>query len=149
MRKILSLILVLAIVLPVFAATQVAAQSQFKASDALTADEKTDYDAVSYPRLGGEYVYVNKDMTEASFTRTKECKKGYSLYYICLCNKIFKRRPGTCPCGKALVPAFKNAGTWYSLSRNERGALVIKPATTEDCCDNTKADCPTCSGCAK
>lgn len=147
MRKILSLLLVLAVILPAFTITADAAPRKFKASDVLTAEEKADFDAISYPRLGREYVYLNKDLTEASFTRTKECKKAYSIHYICLCNKIFKRRPGTCPCKKALVPAFKHANNWYHISRNERGALVIKPATTEDCCSQTKSDCSSCSSC--
>jgi len=146
MRKVISLMLVLAVVLPAFTINADAAPRKFKAPDTLTANEKSDFDAVSKTRMGAESVFANKDLTEMSFTRTKSANKAYALHYICLCQKIFKRRPGKCPCGKALVPAIKHANAWYHLSRDERGTLMIKPATS-DCADTSKSDCSSCSSC--
>lgn len=163
MRKLLSLILVLCIALPTMAAAagQKNFPPRFKASDTLTADEKQAFDGISYARLGAEFLYANADLSEASFTRTKACKVRYTVHYISLCQKVFKRRPGTCPCGKALVPAIKFANAWYQLSRNEQGSLTIQPAAIDNSCHGDSSctsakpesknnnSCASCGSCSK
>lgn len=151
MRKLLSLILVFCIALPLIAAAadQKTFPPRFKASDTLTAVEKESFAGITYPSLGGEYLYANADLSEASFTRTKTCKVRYAVHYISLCQKTFKRRPGTCPCGKTLIPAIKFSNAWYQLGRNSQGSLTIQPATVDNSCHDAKPACSSCGSCSK
>jgi hypothetical protein len=146
MKKLLGLLLVLCLAFPLVA--DAAKKPAQMAKAPLTAEEKAAFDAKSDVILGNEVVYTNKDLTQASFNKDKVTNVKHNLYYVCLCRKVYKRRPGTCPCGKAMGAAFKAKNEWYALKRNEQGTLQILPGS-EACggCPSQKSEVKDCGGC--
>ena len=147
MKKLLGLLLVLCLALPsLVEAAKV--KRALKAQDTLTYEEKAAFHAKADVKVGSEVVYVSKDLQQASFTKDRICKVKHALHYVCLCKKVFKRRPGLCPCGKALVPAFKHGQDWYSLSRDDRGQLQVISGISAGCCGGTDMNCAQCGDCS-
>ncbi|RCK77881.1 MAG: hypothetical protein OZSIB_2040 [Candidatus Ozemobacter sibiricus] len=118
--------------------------------------------------VGAEVIYLNKDLTSASFKKDAEHSVKYDVHYSCVPCKTHKRVPGRCKCGKALTPSFKHGDTWHTIGyRGGRltidGAPTVQksqcacgcdcthPCTPEACaaCPKCK-ECPTCkAGCGQ
>ncbi len=159
MKKVLCLMLVLCLTLPAMALAAKAkkvsrATKVFTAPDVLTAEQKQVFEGKGRVKMGKEFVFVSKDLTKASFNKDEVCTEKRQIHYVCCCQKVTRNRPGKCPCGKGLLPAFKFDNALYQLDRNEVGQLVIKPFVAADasaqtgCCGGTRADCPSCGQCA-
>lgn len=159
MKKVLCLMLVLCLALPAMAMAAKGkkisrATKVFAAPDTLTAEQKQVFEGKGRVKMGKEFVYVSKDLTQASLSKDATCTEKRQIHYVCCdCRNVIKTRPGRCPCGKDLMPAFKTDNARYLLERNEIGKLVIKPCPAMSgapagCCGGTKADCPSCGACA-
>lgn len=148
MKKLVSLLLVLCLVLPNLAEAAGKSKRGLDAQDTLTYEEKATFEGKANVRLGSELIFVSQDLSQASFKKDSVCSVKHALHYFCPCKKIFKRRPGLCPCGKSLMPGFKHGQEWYILQRDDAGKLNVLPVTSRQCCGGTTADCAACEKCS-
>ncbi len=157
MRKMIAVVLMALLMVPGFgfAADKKAAKKDKKAAKEAVKPAKAEAkpevkDAAKKPvkRYRGEVVYLNQELTAASFNKGGEFKLRHDLYYTCNCCDTHRRTPGVCAkckksCGQcALVPSFKHGAQWYALSYDQ-GKIVVGSIEAACGCGKAKAAEPT------